>query len=169
MAKFKNLILTILLALLFVEILIIFPSRLEHEDEAEVRARVEEQARRTLEKEERIKRGEKVNEPSALAEQKMQGVHLVESQQGHRDWELFASSAEGSEGAGTWKVLKVRVLFYNQEKVEFTVTGDMGTIDYKSKDLSIVGNVITRSENGYIFESPSVFYSAKTRQIESPE
>ncbi|MEK2644452.1 LPS export ABC transporter periplasmic protein LptC [Bdellovibrio sp. BCCA] len=169
MAKFKNLIFVALLILLFVEVLIVFPSRLEHEDEAAVRARVEEQDKRALEKEERIKRGEKVEEPSSLAEQKMQGVHLVESQQGNRDWELFAATAEGNQGLGNVKLKKVKVLFYNKEKIEFTVTGDTGTMDAKTKDLSVVGNVVTRSENGYVFQTPSIFYSSRTRIIESPE
>lgn len=169
MTKFKNLIFAALLVLLFVEVLIVFPSRLEHEDEAEVRARVEAQEKLAKEKEERLKRGEKVDEPSNLAEQKMQGVHLVESQQGNRDWELFSERAEGSQGGAAWKLVNVRVLFYNKEKVEFTVTGDTGTIDQKTKDLSVVGNVTTRSENGYSFQTPSIYYSAKTRMIESPE
>lgn len=169
MAKFKNLLFVILLGVLFVEVLIVFPSRLEHEDDAEVRARVEAQVKAAQEKEERIKRGEKVDETSSLANQKMKGVHLVESQQGSRDWELFAVSAEGSQGVGTWNLRNVKVLFYNKEKVEFTVTGDQGTIDSKSKDLSVIGNVVTRSENGYVFKTPSIFYSSQTRLIESPE
>lgn len=169
MAKFKNFIFAALLALLFVEVLIIFPSRLEHEDEAAVRARVEAQVKISKEKEERLKRGEKVEEPSAMADQKMQGVHLVESQSGSRDWELFAVSGEANQGAGTWKLKQVRVLFYNKEKLEFTVTGDTGTIDSKSKDVNVIGNVVTRSANGYVFKTPSIFYSAKTRQIDSPE
>lgn len=169
MAKIKNLLFVVLLVALFIEVLIVFPSRLEHEDEAAVRARVEAQVKINKEKEERLKRGEKVEEPSSLANQKMQGVHLVESQQGNRDWELFAVSAEGNQGGGTWKLRNVKVLFYNKEKVEFTVTGDQGTIDSKSKDLSVIGNVVTRSENGYVFKTPSVFYSSKTREIESPE
>lgn len=169
MTKFKNLIFISLLVLLFVEILIVFPSRLEHEDEAEVRARVEAQLKLNQEKEERIKRGEKIEEPSSLAEQKMQGVHLVESQQGNRDWELFAVSAEGSQGLGNVKLKQVKVLFYNKEKVEFTVTGDTGTMDAKTKDLSVIGNVVTRSENGYVFQTPSIYYSSKTRIIDSPQ
>lgn len=163
MAKFKNLIFITVLVLLFVEVLIIFPAKLEHEDEAAVRARIEKQ------KEEDKKKAEQGYVPaSSLAEQKMQGVHLVESKQGNRDWELFAQAAEGNQGAGTWKLQKVRVLFYNDEKVEFTVTGDLGSIDSKSKDLSVMGNVITKSVNGYVFNTDSIRYSSVTRQIISP-
>lgn len=163
MKNIKNLIFIGLLIFLFVEILIVFPAKLEHEDDKAVRARVEEQERKKLENQ------GKEEDTSTLAEQRMGGVHLVESQSGLRDWELFAKSAEGSQAAGTWKLHDVRVLFYNKEKVEFTVTGDQGSIDAKSKDLSIIGNVTTTSVNGYSFQTPSVFYSSVKRQIESPE
>lgn len=163
MKNIKNLALFSLLIFLFVEVLIVFPSKLEHDDDKAVRARVQEQERLLQQK------GGKADEPSTLAEQRMGGVHLVESQQGLRDWELFANSAEGSQSAGTWKLHQVKVLFYNKEKVEFVVTGDSGSIDAKSKDLSIVGHVVTKSENGYTFQTASVFYTSKERHIESPE
>ncbi len=167
--KFKNIILATLMLLLFVEVLIIFPSRLQHENEAEVRARVDAEAQRNLEVEGRLKRGEKIEEPSKRAAQSAQGIHFVESQQGSRDWEMFAVSAEGNEGASQWRLNQVKVYFYNHEKLEFTVNGDKGSIDSKSKDLSVVGNVITRSVNGYEFRSPSVFYISKKRLISGPE
>ncbi len=167
MAKFKNLIFAVLLILLFVEVLIVFPKKLEHDDDAAVQARIELQEKKKKELEAQgIDPGA---EKPSMAEQKMGGVHLVESQKGQRDWELFSESAEGSQGSGNWKLKKVRVFFYNKEKVEFTATGDEGTIDSNSKDLNIKGNVITRSENGYIFKTPSISYSAVKRVIESPE
>mgnify|MGYP006256946307 CR=1 FL=1 len=166
MAKFKNLIFIALLVLLFVEVLIVFPGKLEHEDYKDVQARIELQEQR---KQELAEAGKGMGDTSSLTGQKMSGIHFVESQQGQRDWELFAETAEGSQGAGAgaWKLKKVRALFYNKEQVEFTVTGDEGSID--AKDLSIRGNVVTRSTNGYSFETPSIFYSSIKRQIQSPE
>ncbi|WP_413558438.1 LPS export ABC transporter periplasmic protein LptC [Bdellovibrio sp. HCB209] len=171
MAKFKNLIFVALLILLFVEVLIVFPKKLEHEDDAAVQARVELQESKRKELEELKKAGKAVDEkqPGSMADQKMGGVHLVESQKGQRDWELFSESAEGSQGSGNWKLKQVRVLFYNKEKIEFTVNGDEGTIDANSRDLRITGNVVTRSENGYLFKTPGIHYSAVKREIESPE
>ncbi|QLY24776.1 LPS export ABC transporter periplasmic protein LptC [Bdellovibrio sp. KM01] len=166
MSKFKNLIFAVLLVLLFVEVLIVFPKKLEHDDDAKVQARIELQEKRKKELEEQ---GKDPKEKQSTAEQKMGGVHLVESQKGQRDWELFSESAEGSQGSGNWKLKKVRVFFYNKEKVEFTATGDEGTIDSNSKDLNIKGNVVTRSENGYVFKTPGISYSAVKRLIESPE
>lgn len=162
--RLKNIIFTGLLVFLFVEVLIVFPSRLEQPTEPE---------------EQRITRsGEELSssdgfpdqaESKVQSQQKMQGLHLVESQQGRRDWELFAVSAEGNQGKGSWNLKKVRVLFYNSEKVDYVVTGDEGAIDSRTKDLYIRGNVVTKSANGYTFETPSISYNSGVRLIESPE
>lgn len=103
------------------------------------------------------------------AGRKMQGVHLVESQAGARDWELFADSAVGTEGKGTWDLKTVKVHFFSEKGVQFTVTGDTGRIDTKTKDIEIRGKVVTKSSNGYQFFSPSVSFESQKRILRSPE
>ncbi|MGZ3743095.1 MAG: LPS export ABC transporter periplasmic protein LptC [Pseudobdellovibrionaceae bacterium] len=149
MKNLKNILFIVLLVFLFVEVLIIFPGKLEHKEE---------------------------ETPAALPptsdtqpEQKVKGLHLVETHLGHRDWELFSAAAEGYKGKAAWELENVKVLFYNKEKVSFTVTGDKGSSDGKSKDLKIKGNVVVRSENGYTFKTSLIFYNSKARQIISPE
>lgn len=149
MKNLKNILFVILLGFLFVEVLIIFPRKLEHKEEGAPTATTQLD--------------------TSQPEQKMKGVHLVETQQGRRDWELFSATAEGHQGKGAWELKNVKVLFYNKEKVSFTVTGDLGSIDGKSKDLRIKGNVVTKSENGYTFKTSSIFYNSKLRRILSPE
>lgn len=149
MKSFKNILFVGLLVFLFVEVLVVFPKKLEHQED-ETTTPVEET-------------------DTSQPEQKMNGVHLVETQQGHRDWELFSEAAEGSQGTGAWELNKVKVVFFSKDKVSFTVTGDHGSIDGKSKDLKIRGNVVTRSENGYVFKTPSASYDSKKREIVSPE
>jgi LPS export ABC transporter protein LptC len=103
------------------------------------------------------------------AEQKMEGVHLVESRAGDRDWELYAEAAEGYQGQGKWELKNVRVLFYSKEDVQFTVTGNAGTIDTKTKDMNIVGDVKTLSSNGYRFQTSAVSYIARDRILRSKD
>ena len=103
------------------------------------------------------------------AEHKATGIHLVESQSGNRDWELFAADAEGSQGHGKWELKDVRVLFYSKDIVQFTVTGKEGAIDMKSKDMNIVGDVKVVSSNGYRFQTSSVNYVASERVLRSPD
>lgn len=97
----------------------------------------------------------------------MDKFHLVESREGNRDWELFADEAVGSKGQGDWELSKVRVQFYSNAKVEFTVTGDKGTMDSATRDLKIVGHVVTTSSNGYVFETSEMEYKSNQRYLRS--
>ncbi len=101
------------------------------------------------------------------ADKHMEGVHYVESRSGNRDWELYAESAEGFEGTGEWDLKNVKVLFYSNDKVEFTVTGANGKIDAKTRDMKVSGNVLTQSQNGYRFQTQAINYSSKERLIKS--
>ncbi len=163
--RLKNIIFIALLVFLFVEVLIIFPSHLEKKEEAE--ARQEEAIRGLPEHAE----GPLLPPTKEVvkAQQRIQGMQVAESKLSKKDWELFSSTAEGSQGKGTWNLKNLRVLFYNNEKVEYTVTGDEGAIDANTKNLKIRGHVVTKSANGYIFETPSIFYNSANRKIESPE
>lgn len=162
MTKYKNLIFLLLLAALFIEILVIFPNQVEHEDESVVRAAVEQQEKEALQNSGNPTSGAKI--PS----QKMEGVHLVESQKGNRDWELYAEQAEGSQTGGNWTLQKVKIFFYKDEKVEFTVVGDEGNIDNITKNISVRGNVVTKSTNGYTFKTEAISYNSVIREILSP-
>jgi LPS export ABC transporter protein LptC len=148
MTRIKNLIFVLLLTFLFVEVLVIFPSYLEDIESDPIPAPTAKQAN--------------------SAEQKMEGVHLVESRQGARDWELFSERAEAFESKNMWELLKVKVQFYNQDHIDFTVNGNEGNIDTKSKNMKIAGKVILASANGYRFETDQVLYQSETREIVSP-
>lgn len=148
MRNLKTYTFVILLGFLFLEVWVGFPIQLE----------------------------KKIEEPRPLAlydnngaEKVMKEVHLVESRSGTRDWELFAETAEGYAGQGSWELKNVKVLFYSGEKIEFTVTGKTGRIDSKTKDMQIAGDVSTVSSNGYRFQSASLIYLADTRLLKSPD
>lgn len=100
--------------------------------------------------------------------QVMQKVHLVESREGNRDWELFADEAIGSESEGNWELRQVLVQFYSNSRIEFTVTGLKGWIDSATRDLRIEGDVVTKSANGYVFQTKEMDYQADKRFLLSP-
>jgi LPS export ABC transporter protein LptC len=151
MKKWSGWIFALLVGFLFLEVLVGFPIPLNSRTEDEAPP-----ARQDLSQ-------------VSGAEQKMQGVHLVESTSGNRDWELYAEAAEGYQGKGTWELKNVKVLFYSLDVVQFTVTGNAGSIDTKTKDMNIVGNVETVSANGYRFQAPAVKYQAQARLLLSPD
>lgn len=148
MERVRNWIFLILLVVLFVEVLLIFPEHIGRQADAE-----------------------KPAAPVAtqgVSDQKVQGVHLVESRSGANDWELFAEAAEGSQGQGAWELRNVKVLFYNGPNVDYTVTGNEGSIDMRTKNMLIKGAVSTTSTNGYLFKTEEIRYDAGQRRMASP-
>jgi LPS export ABC transporter protein LptC len=97
--------------------------------------------------------------------QKAQGIHLVESQRGSRDWELFAQSAQTYQDNSVWDLESVRLIFYNDEKQTLVLKGKKGTLDSKTKDMKIDGDVEIETTNGYVFSAPYVEYKSTQRLI----
>lgn len=152
MSKLGRTVLFILLTLLFLQILIGFPISIEQGIEPAELATAQE-----------FKDG-----IEGTQEQQMGKIHLVESRDGARDWELFAEQAVGSEGQGSWQLSEVKVQFYSQGRLEFVVTGKSGIIDTKTKDMKIMGSVVTRASNGYLFQTEQIDYEAGLRILRSP-
>jgi LPS export ABC transporter protein LptC len=150
MSSFKNALFIILLVGLFIEVLIIFPRQLSEKKKNELQPNNQESL---------------VSGP----QQAMQGVHLVESQNGSRDWELFASKAIGSKEQAKWTLQEIKVNFYNNESIDFIVTAQSGILDQKTKDMKLEGRVIITSNNGYIFETEIAEYTASQRMIWCPD
>lgn len=149
MERFRNILFLALLAVLFIEVLLIFPERVGRDPDGEKPSGVPV-------------------ESETIRDQKMQGVHLVESRSGAMDWELFAEAAEGSQGQGAWDLRNVKVLFYNGTSVEYTVIGREGSIDSQTKNMLIRGAVTTTSANGYLFKTEEIRYDAGQRRMASP-
>ena len=99
-------------------------------------------------------------------EQKMQGVHLVENGENEKGWELFANEAVGTADS-QWVLKNVKVQFFNENKSNFLVTGDVGEIDGTTKDMVIRGNVTTISTNGYSFKTDTLRYLASKKLMTS--
>ena len=99
-------------------------------------------------------------------DQKMQGVHLVENNENEKGWELFANEATGTAD-GQWVLKNVKVQFFNENMSNYTVTGDLGEIEAKTKDMIIRGNVMTTSSNGYSFKTDTLRYIAKQKIMTS--
>jgi LPS export ABC transporter protein LptC len=150
MSNWRKIAFSLLLVFLLFEILVIFPGRLEKNDD------IEEQQK-------------KLSKLSGTPEQVMKQINLVEAQHGHRDWELFAEVAEGTQEKAMWELKKVRVLFYTNEKSSsIRSRADRGQIDGKSKNMTIEGDVVTKSANGYEYRAEQVYYLAAERKIRTP-
>jgi len=101
-------------------------------------------------------------------EQKMQGFHLVENDENQKGWELFGNEAVG-RADGQWILKIVKVKFFSNNLPSYTVTGDVGEIDGKTKDMWIRGNATTSSANGYSFKTDTVRYIASQKIMTSAD
>ena len=163
MSKIKQILFALFVVFLFVEIVFVFPASLENDIPEPVPVKKPEA------KASSTGGAKSADSMKTATEQTMQGVHLAESNAGSRDWELFAETAQSTKGDGSWVLTNAKVLFYNADKVDFIVTGKTGSFDPQSKNMTVVGDVVTKSANGYTFYSQSVLYNANTRLIRSPE
>jgi len=97
----------------------------------------------------------------------MTGVHLVETREKAKEWELWAKKAVGFDQRESWALNDIRAMFFSSDGVTFTVTGDHGRVDLVTKNMRVTGNVVTRSSNGYVFQTDNVEYRSDKRILES--
>lgn len=100
-------------------------------------------------------------------EQRMQGVHLVEAGADGQLWELWAEEAVAFKDRPVWEVYQTKVVFFGKDGAEFKVTGNVGEIDTSTKNITIRGNVVTHSSNGYTFRTVQVGFNASTRILDT--
>jgi LPS export ABC transporter protein LptC/lipopolysaccharide transport protein LptA len=101
-------------------------------------------------------------------QQQMDGVHVVESKNDQKEWELWADRATGFRADQDLTLNNVKAVFFGDNGVEMTVTGLRGRVEPKTKNMNIEGSVVTRSNNGYVFKTESVNYRSDTRILNSP-
>lgn len=101
-------------------------------------------------------------------DQSMSGMHMIETQEGSKEWELWSNKAVSLKAKEMLKLENVKAIFFSQSGVTFTVTGNEGTVHVKSKNLRVEGDVVTRSSNGYVFRTPSMEYESDRRILTAP-
>lgn len=109
-------------------------------------------------------------------QQVMQGVHLVETHETGKDWELWAEKAYNFKEDGSWIIEKVKIRIFsqqddvNQKNIYYDVTGEKGEIDPKRKNIIIDGGdgeVQTLTSNGYLLKTKKVLYETDAKEIRS--
>ena len=101
-------------------------------------------------------------------DQVMHGAHLVETRESQKEWELWADEALSFKALDRWNLKKVKAVFFGKNGVFFTVTGETGVVETKTKNMRVEGNVLTRSSNGYTFRTEVVEYDSEKRLLLSP-
>lgn len=151
MNRRNSFILGLLLAILVVEIIILAPK--------EVGVPEDEMALET---------SETTAEMDRTAQHTMQGVSSIGSKGDAKEWELDAVRAVRMTENEEWTIENVKVKFFGENGVIYTVTGKRGDVDVKKNNLRISGNVVTRSSNNYTFKTEALDYDSAKRRLVTP-
>lgn len=109
-------------------------------------------------------------------EQVMLGVHLTETHEEGKDWELWAEKAYNFREDGSWVIEKVKIRIFGQQdgksqkNTYYDVTGEKGQIDPKRKNIVIDGGngeVQTVTSNGYLLKMKKILYETEKKTIQS--
>ncbi len=98
-------------------------------------------------------------------DQSMNGMHMIETHEGRKEWELWADKAVSLKTKEVLALETVKAVFFSENGLTFTVTGKSGTVQVKSKNLRVEGDVVTKSSNGYIFRTASLEYDSAARRM----
>lgn len=99
-------------------------------------------------------------------EQLFTDSYMVEGEGGIKEWEVWAQKAHQKMGETDWQLTKVRAKFYS-ENVSYSVWGETGRVNDKTKTMRIEGNVKLVSSNDYIFYTDFLEYNSAERKIET--
>lgn len=107
--------------------------------------------------------------PHEENEQWIEGVHLTETSEGKKEWELKAARALSAKDKGNWVLKTVDAKFFGGKSDDnfFQVLGDEGQVVTASKDMSVKGQVLVKSHNGYEFRTDSVKYQSDKKTLTS--
>lgn len=98
-------------------------------------------------------------------DQSIKDMHMIETHEGQKEWELWSDHAVSTKGGEMLKLDVVKAIFFSDSGVTFNVTGKKGSVQVKSKDLRVEGDVVIKSSNGYTFRTPYMDYQSKARTI----
>ena len=146
--KYKKIFIVICFVALFLEVLFLFPKKILDSNKGESNA-------------------EFVFDENV--EQDIEGVHLVVAANEKKEWELWSENAATFKDKEEWVLNKIKVYFYTDQGDYFIVTGKKGLVNEKTKNMTINGDVVIRSLNGYKLKTKTVVYSSKDRNLFSPE
>lgn len=103
-----------------------------------------------------------------MPDAKITGFHLVETKGGAKLWEIWGDLAEVFEKEGLARVMKVTqqvtVTLYSGEG-KLTSRSDKATLNMRTKDVRLEGNVSATSEVGTSLQTQSLDWSAEDRRL----
>lgn len=97
-------------------------------------------------------------------------IHYSEVKDGGRKWELFAARGEFDKGKNVTRLAEVRFVLPDAGKNgTVTLRSDQAEYQNDTKNVTLIGNVVARSDSGMEFTTSRVFYDASRSLVTSQD
>ena len=99
-------------------------------------------------------------------------VHMIETRDGSKLWEVRADQVEVNEREGftvlTRVMRPIQIAFYSSQG-QATCVADRATLDLTTKDVRLEGGVVARSEQGMELKTEQLRWNAASRRLQTDE
>lgn len=102
----------------------------------------------------------------------LQKVHMIETRDGAKMWEIRADQVEVNEREGLTVLTRVhspiQIAFYSNQG-QATCVANRATLDLKTKDVRLEGAVVARSDQGMELKTEHLRWLAASRRLETDQ
>ena len=102
----------------------------------------------------------------------LQQVHMLETRDGAKLWEIRADQVEVDEREGLTVLTRgtqpIRIAFFSNQG-QATCVANRATLDLKTKDVNLEGGVVARSEQGMELKTERLRWIAASRRLQTDQ
>ncbi len=106
---------------------------------------------------------------SEKANMALEKIRFVEDKHGRITWELEAKSIEQQGETDRMLLEEVKVTLYTKDDRTFVLSGRRATVDQKTRNVELQGDVTVVSSDGYSLKTQSASYFHNSRKVTTPD
>lgn len=93
------------------------------------------------------------------------GSTIVEEEDGKKLWELNADTIEAAPTGNTIYLNNLKGTFYREKDGTVDISANRATLDTKTRDISMQGNIKAINSNGAVFTAPEAWWSGEPKHF----
>lgn len=107
--------------------------------------------------------------PQTEADLSLQDVDYTRTRDGKRHWRLKAETAEYRKEDGVTRAQKVEMTFFDaQEQPRYTLRADHGSMNDKTQEVEVWGQVVITDASQWRCETERLYYASQSGVVSTP-
>ncbi len=94
-------------------------------------------------------------------------LHLIEEEEGKKQWELNAEKAEVINSKGITRMKNIQMSIFQKSEDNFSISADTGIIQNDTKDIELDGNIKVSNKQGYLLKTNNLKWASKLKVIQT--